>query len=109
MIFYVACIPTLEAIVCVAAFMIFMRGRCTPLFYILLQEAINKKPTLRAVARNERNMPLATEEQEQQGPQKTRQVAHAAIGSAQLVYRHYVYKIGKHCLNYIHLHSFLHR
>ena len=117
MIFYVACIPTLEAIVCVAAFMIFMRGRCSPLYTTLTytlprshqQEAPTQFLSLRAVARNERNMPLATEEQEQQGPQKTRQVAHAAIGSAQLVYRHYVYKIGKHCLNYIHLHSFLHR
>ena len=42
-------------------------------YYILFQEAINKKlqhnssPCARA--RNERNMPLATEEQEQQGPQ----------------------------------------
>ena len=72
MIFYVACIPTLEAIVCVAAFMIFMRGRCTPLYTTITytlprshqQEAPTQFLSLRAVARNERNMPLATEERD---------------------------------------------
>jgi hypothetical protein len=111
MIFYVACIPTLEAIVCVAAF---MRGRCTPLLHTIPRSHQQEAPTqflsLRAGAQwtkhavGDRRAGTAGTSGLAKSPR------HAAIGiSSQLhVYRHYVYKIGKHCLNYIHLYSFLH-
>ena len=61
--------------------------------YLSRERAMNETCRWRQKSRNSRDL-----------RRLAKSPRHAAIGiSAQLhVYRHYVYKIGKHCLNYIH-------